>query len=147
MSVTDAPTDAWVTQQMHDATPFGEGSKYLIRDNDSKFGNRFANVAAGAQITVLKTPIRAPNANAVCKRFLCSARRECLDHQLLVGKQSISLALMKSSNKKKQAEQPPCQLSVPHAACTTGTSAPDTKACSNTPREQETAELLPRCPA
>ena len=93
VSVTDAPTDAWVAQQLRDATPFGEGPKYLIRDNDCKFGPRFDNVAVGAQINVLKTPVRAPNANAVCERFLGSVRRECLDHHLLVGRQSINRVL------------------------------------------------------
>jgi putative transposase len=93
VGVTAAPTDAWVAQQLREATPFGEGPKYLIRDNDSKYGLAFATVAAGANIKVLKTPIAAPNANAVCERFLGSVRRECLDHLLLVGQRSITRVL------------------------------------------------------
>ena len=43
--VTRHPTDEWVAQQLREATPLGQGSKHLIRDNDSKYGVHFANVA------------------------------------------------------------------------------------------------------
>jgi transposase InsO family protein len=98
LSVTDAPTDAWVAQQLREATPFGKGPKYLIHDHDSKFGTQFARVAAATSITVVKTPIGAPNANAVCERFLKSVRCECLDHVLLIGICSITRALKEYVN-------------------------------------------------
>jgi putative transposase len=79
-----------VAQQLREATSFGTGPRYLIRDNDSKYGRQFAAVAAGANIKVMKTPIAAPNANAVCERFLGSVRRECLDHCLLFGRRAIA---------------------------------------------------------
>jgi putative transposase len=57
----------------------------LIRDNDRKFGVEFAAVAKSSGIEVLRTPYRAPRANAVGVRFLGSERRECLDHFLILG--------------------------------------------------------------
>ncbi len=45
MAVTRHPTDAWVAQQLREATPFGQHPNYLIRDNDSTFGPAFARVA------------------------------------------------------------------------------------------------------
>ena len=86
-AVTRSPTDAWVAQQLRNATPFGEGPRYLIRDNDSKYGPSFARVAAG--IEVLRTPYRAPRANAICERFLGSLRRECLDHILILDERHL----------------------------------------------------------
>jgi transposase InsO family protein len=80
VNVTRSPTDAWVAQQLREATPYGERPQYLIRDNDSKFGPSFARVATTTGIKVLRTPYRTPRANAVCERFLGSVRRECLDH-------------------------------------------------------------------
>ncbi|MBN1814278.1 MAG: transposase [Anaerolineae bacterium] len=74
--VTRNPTDRWVAQQWREATPFGEGPRYLIRDNDNKYGDSFKQVTAG--IEVLKTLYRAPKANATCERFLGSLRRGCL---------------------------------------------------------------------
>ena len=37
-NVTRCPTDAWAAQQLREATPYGDGPTYLIRDNDDKFG-------------------------------------------------------------------------------------------------------------
>jgi putative transposase len=39
--VTRHPSEQWVTQQLKEASPFGERPKYLIRDNDAKFGTAF----------------------------------------------------------------------------------------------------------
>ena len=85
VGVTRSPGDEWVAQQLREATPFGQAPKYLIRDNDAKYGQHFETVAVGSGIEVLRTPIRAPHANAVCERLLGSIRRECLDHLLVVS--------------------------------------------------------------
>ena len=82
-AVTRSPIDEWVAQQLREATPWGEGPKYLIRDRDGKYGKRFAAVASG--IEILKTPVRAPRANSYCERFIGSLRRECLDHMLVIN--------------------------------------------------------------
>jgi len=81
-AVTRSPTDEWVTQQLREATPWGEGPKSLIRDRDGKHGKRFAVVASG--IEILKTPVRVPRANSYCERLIGSLRRECLDHILVL---------------------------------------------------------------
>ena len=59
--VTRHPTDAWIAQQLREATPFGAKPRFLIRDNDRKYGASFDRVAAG--IEVLRTPYKAPKAN------------------------------------------------------------------------------------
>jgi transposase InsO family protein len=82
--ITRHPTDRWIAQQLRNATPFREGPRFLIRDNDRKYGPSFDRVAAG--IEVLKTPYRAPKANAICERFLGSLRRECLNHFVILGR-------------------------------------------------------------
>jgi transposase InsO family protein len=84
VGVTRSPVDAWVTQQLREATPYGQAPKYLIRDNDSKFGPCFARVARTSGIKLLKTAYHAPRANAVCERFLRSVRQERLDHLLML---------------------------------------------------------------
>ncbi len=85
VGVTRRPTDAWVAQQLREATPFGQRPRYRIRDNDRKYGPAFARVAAGSGSGVLRLPVRAPRANATGARFLGSVRRECLDHVLALG--------------------------------------------------------------
>jgi putative transposase len=85
VGVTRHPTDAWVAQQLREATPFDQRPMYLIRDNDSKYGQAFTRVAEARGIEVLRTAYRAPKENALCERFLGSVRRECLDHMLVLG--------------------------------------------------------------
>jgi len=85
LGVTRHPTAAWVAQQLREATPFDQRPRYLIRDNDGKYGPAFAGVAEASGITVLRTACRAPRPHATCERFLGSVRRECLDHVLVLG--------------------------------------------------------------
>lgn len=83
--VTRSPSDFWVAQQVRAATPYEEGPRFLIRDNDGKYGQCFTRVAEGKGIKVIRTPVRAPKANAICERFIGSVRRECLDHMLIIN--------------------------------------------------------------
>ncbi len=85
VGVTRHPTDEWVAQQLREATPYGEGPRCLLRDNDRKYGSAFAGVAAATGIAELRTAYRAPRQNAACERFLGSVRRECLDHVLVLS--------------------------------------------------------------
>jgi len=93
VGVTRSPTDSWVTQQLREATPYGQAPRYLIRDNDSKFGSCFARIAATSNIKILRTPSHAPRANAICERFLGSVRRECLDHVLILHEKQLHRVL------------------------------------------------------
>ena len=93
MAVTRHPTDAWVAQQLREATPFGHHPPYLIRDNDTKFGPAFARVAEDSGSALLRTADRAPKMNAVCERFLGSVRRACLDHLLIRGEAHLRRTL------------------------------------------------------
>jgi putative transposase len=79
-AVTRSPTADWTAQQLREATPWGKGPKYLIRDRDNKYGPLFLNVARSTGLTVLKTPVRAPKANAICERFIGRLKQECLDY-------------------------------------------------------------------
>jgi len=93
MGVTRSPTDPWVAQQLREATPYGQAPTYLIRDNDSKFGSLFTRVATTSAIEILKIPYHAPQANAVCERFVRSVRQECLDHLLIFHEKQLQRVL------------------------------------------------------
>jgi hypothetical protein len=93
VGVTRSPSDAWVAQQLREATPEDGGPRFLIHDHDAKYGPAVARVAAASGIEVTRTPIRAPRANAVCERFLGSVRRECVDHTLILGERHLSRVL------------------------------------------------------
>jgi putative transposase len=80
------PTGAWVTQQARNlGLDFADqGIRFLIRDRDSKYTGSFDEVFRSAGIRIVKTPMRAPQANAIAERFVRTARAECLDWLLIL---------------------------------------------------------------
>jgi putative transposase len=126
--VTRSPSDAWVAQQLREATPFGQGPRFLIRDNDNKFGLAFDQVAKGTGIEVLTTPYQAPKANAICERFLGSVRRECLDFFLILNERHLH-KIMKQYQAYFNEARPhqginqriPCRSGAPQLQQNTGT--------------------------
>ena len=95
--ITTHPTGAWVTQQarklLMDLGDHVDQFRFLIRDRDSKFTTAFDAVFAGADIAVIRSPVRAPRANAIAERFIGTLRRECLDQLLITGARHLGLVL------------------------------------------------------
>jgi len=50
-------------------------------------------MAEGSDIEILLTPVEAPQAHAICERFIGSVRRECLDHFLLLSERHLHRVL------------------------------------------------------
>jgi putative transposase len=63
--------------------------RFLLRDRDAKFTRAFDDVFAGDGIQVIRTPVQAPNANAVAERWVQTVRRECLDGMLVWGRRHL----------------------------------------------------------
>ena len=89
-AVTTSPTDAWTAQQIREATPWRTAPRFLIRDRDSKYSQQFRSVIRSTGIKDLKTPFRAPRANAICERFIGSLKRECLDQMLIIHRNQLN---------------------------------------------------------
>jgi transposase InsO family protein len=92
---TSRPDSAWVTQQARNLTLTGslEDKHILLRDRDAKFSGPFDEVFRTEGLTVVKTPVRAPKANAFAERWVGSVRRECLDHVLIFGRRHLQRVL------------------------------------------------------
>jgi transposase InsO family protein len=92
---TSGPDSPWVTQQARNLSITGrlEDKHILLRDRDSKFSGPFDEVFRTEGLTVVKTPVRAPRANAFAERWVGTARRECLDHILIFGRRHLERVL------------------------------------------------------
>lgn len=70
-----------------------EGVRFVIRDRDSKYSGPFDEVFRTERVKIIKTPIRAPRANTLAERWVRTARRECLDHLLILGRRHLERVL------------------------------------------------------
>jgi putative transposase len=92
---TSNPTGAWVAQQARNLSFTGlfERTRFLIHDRDRKFTPAFDEVFRSEGITIIHTPIRAPQANAYAERFVRTVRAECLDWLLILGRSHLAHVL------------------------------------------------------
>jgi transposase InsO family protein len=95
VGTTRRPDSAWVTQQARNLSITGslDEKKLLIRDRDAKFSGPFDEVFRTEGLRVVKTPVRAPRANAFAERWVGTVRRECLDHVLIFGRRHLEHVL------------------------------------------------------
>ena len=89
--VTRNPDSAWVTQQARNLAMVDDldSVRFLIRDRDSKFTASFDEVFRSEGARIIKTPVRAPRANAFAERFVRTTRAEVFDLTLVTGRRHL----------------------------------------------------------
>ena len=83
------PTGSWVIQQMREAFPFDAGSRYLLFDRDSIFCADVVAVVRSMAMKPTRTSYRSPWQNGVAERFVCTVRRELLDHAIVLNEHHL----------------------------------------------------------
>jgi putative transposase len=95
--ITANPTGDWATQQARNIVETfvdrPEPIRFLIHDRDSKFPGAFDEVFRSEGIRTIRTPIRAPRANAFIERWIGTIRRECLDRLLIINRRHLERVL------------------------------------------------------
>jgi len=92
-NVTHHPTADWTLQQLRECVVGDEGYRFIIHDRDRIYSRELDSSLKTLGLTVLKTPRKAPQANAICERWIGSARRECLDFMIPITETHIRQTL------------------------------------------------------
>lgn len=82
-AVTASLTAEWTARQLLEAFPWDNAPKYLLRDRDGVYGQKFCEMAEMMGIREILTALRSPWQNAYVERLIGSIRRECLDHLIV----------------------------------------------------------------
>jgi putative transposase len=94
---TANPDGSWTAQQARQlawslperATP----ARFLIHDRESKFTRAFDEVFRSEDLEIIRTPFRAPKANASAERWVGTVRRDCLDRLLISSRRQLERTL------------------------------------------------------
>ena len=88
-NVTAHPTGAWIAQQLVEAFPFDTAPRYLLRDRDGKYGDRYRRRAHSLGIDEVVIAPRSPWQNPYVERVIGSIRRDCIDHVIVLNERHL----------------------------------------------------------
>jgi transposase InsO family protein len=92
-NVTAHPTADWTLQQVREALSGDHHYRFVIHDRDSIYSRDLDKAVAGMEVRVLRTPVRSPQANAICERLVGTLRRECLDFIIPISERHLKRVL------------------------------------------------------
>jgi transposase InsO family protein len=98
---TSSPDGRWAAQQARNLLMLlsdrEQSFRFLLHDRDSKLGGGFDEVFRSEGLRIIRTPVRAPNANAYAERWVGTLRRECLDRILILNRRHLDHVLRVST--------------------------------------------------
>lgn len=98
VTATSHPTAMWMAQQINEAFPWDTAPRFLIRDNDAKFGHEFKRRVEACGIRDRPIAPRSPWQNGYAERIIGSIRRECLDHVIVWNEARLRTLLSEYAN-------------------------------------------------
>jgi transposase InsO family protein len=92
-NATAHPTADWTAQQFRMIVRGDQAYRFVIHDRDTIYSEGVDRTLDAMGLTVLKTPARAPQANAFCERVIGTIRRECLDFMIPMSERHLRAIL------------------------------------------------------
>lgn len=84
-AVTANPTAEWTARQLMEVFPWDSAPRYLLRDRDGTYGDRFCETARWLGTREVLIAPQSPWQNPYVERLIGSIRRECLDHVIVLN--------------------------------------------------------------
>ena len=88
-NVAEHPTAEWTAQQFRIVVSGDQRHGFVVHDHDSIYAEGVDRTLAAMGLTVLKTPVHAPQANAFCERLIGTIHRECLDFVIPLNERHV----------------------------------------------------------
>ena len=88
-NVTRNPSSLWIVQQMREAWPYTRAQKFLLFDQDAKFGRDVIDAARRLGSEPIRTAFRSPWQNGAAERWVGSRRRDLLDHVIVLNERHL----------------------------------------------------------
>jgi putative transposase len=92
-AITEHPTAAWAAQQLVEAFPWNTAPRFLLRDRDGSYGEKFGEAANCLGIREVLTAPQSPWQNSHVERLIGSIRRDCLDHVIILNEAGLRRVL------------------------------------------------------
>jgi putative transposase len=89
INVTSSPSAAWTANQIVQAFPWESAPRYLLRDRDSIYGDRFRHRVRNLGIKEVIIARRSPWQNPYAERVIGTLRRELLDHVIVMNQRHL----------------------------------------------------------
>lgn len=88
-NVTAHPTAEWTLQQFREVLAGELSYRFVLHDRDRIYSSELDSAVEAMGPRILKTPFRAPQANAFCERLIGTIRRECLDFMIPLNERHV----------------------------------------------------------
>jgi transposase InsO family protein len=89
LRIAEHPTADWTAQQIIEAFPDDTAPRWLLRDRDAIYGDRFRRRVAAMGIQEVISAPSSPWQNPYAERLIGSIRRECLNHVIVLGERHL----------------------------------------------------------
>jgi transposase InsO family protein len=94
-NATAHPTAEWTARQVIEAFPEETAPRFLVRDRDRIYGERFRRMVKLLGFEEVVTAARSPWQNPYAERLIGSLRRDCLDHVVVLDEVHLRKMLAK----------------------------------------------------
>ena len=91
--ISMSPNADWIAQQVGEAFPYDTAPRFVLRDNDKKYGHAVKDRIKSMGIEDVTTAFRSPWQNPYCEHVVGSIRRECLNHVIVMNEKHLRRVL------------------------------------------------------